>query len=102
KSYEIAKAYYFRSDWKAAVPAFENFVKDFPESDKLEEVGFLIIKSWYLLAKNSIDSKKTERLEKSMESYLKFVDLHPQSSYLQEAEGIYLDCTKLKNQPVNQ
>ena len=102
KAYEIAKAYYFRSDWKSAVPAFENFVKDFPESNKLEEVEFLIVKSWFLLAKNSIDSKKAERIEKSIESYLKFVDLHPQSPYLKEAEGIYLECKKFKTQPINQ
>lgn len=102
KAYEIAKAYYFRSDWKAAVPSFENFVKDFPESDKIDEVEFLIVKSWYLLAKNSIEAKKPERIEKCMESYLKFVDLHPQSPYLKEAEGIYLECQKTKNQPINQ
>jgi len=101
KSYETSKAYYFRDDWKASVPAFENFIKDFPESGKLEEVRFLIIKSYYLLAKASVESKKPERLEKTMENYLKFVDLHPQSPYMKEAEGIYLDCQKLKNQPVN-
>jgi outer membrane protein assembly factor BamD len=102
KAYEIAKAYYFRSDFKASVPAFQNFTKDFPESSHIEEVDFLIVKSWYLLAKNSIDSKKAERIEKSMESYLKFVDLHPQSQFLKEAEGIYIECQKFKNQPVNQ
>lgn len=102
KDYETAKGYYFRDDWKAAQPAFENFVKDFPESARVEEVRFLIVKSYYLLAKNSIESKKPERLEKCMENYLKFVDLHPQSPYLKEAEGIYLDCQKIKNQPANQ
>ncbi|MGZ3863166.1 MAG: outer membrane protein assembly factor BamD [Bacteroidia bacterium] len=100
KAYEVSKAYYFRSDWKAAVSAFENFTKDFPESDKIEEVEFLTVKAWYLLAKNSIESKKAERIEKSIESYLKFVDLHPQSPYLKEAEGIYAECQKFKNQPV--
>lgn len=102
KAYESAKAYYFRDDWKAAAPAFENFIKDFPESGRIEEIRFLIIKSYYLLARNSIESKKAERVEKCMENYLKFVDLHPQSPYLKEAEGIYLECQKLKTQPVNQ
>ncbi len=102
KAYMSSKAYYFRELWKEAVVAFENFIKDFPESQKIEEVRFLIIKSYFLMAKNSIESKKVERLEKSMDNYLKFVDLHPQSPYLKEAEGIYLECQKLKNQPVNQ
>lgn len=102
KDYEAAKAYYFREDWKAAIPAFENFIKDFPESGRVEEVRFLIIKSYYLLAKNSVESKKPERIEKCVENYLKFVDLHPQSSDLKEAEGIYLECLKLKDLTVNQ
>jgi outer membrane protein assembly factor BamD len=102
KAYEIAKAYYFRSDWKSAVPAFENFMKDFPESDKIEEVQFMIVRAWYLLAKNSVESKKPERIEKCMESYLKFVDLHPQSPYIKEAEAIYAECIKSKTQPINQ
>jgi outer membrane protein assembly factor BamD len=102
KGYESAKAYYVRDDWKAAIPAFENFIKDFPESGRLEEVRFLVIKSYYLLARNSVESKKPERIEKCVDNYLKFVDLHPQSPYLKEAEGIYLECQKLKNQPVNQ
>ncbi|HXB39651.1 MAG TPA: outer membrane protein assembly factor BamD [Bacteroidia bacterium] len=102
KAYMVCKAYYFRDDWKSAIPAFENFIKDFPESVKVEEFRFLIIKSYFLLAKNSVESKKPERLEKSMDNYLKFVDLHPQSLFLKEAEGIYLECQKLRTQPVNQ
>lgn len=102
KAYEGAKAYYFREDYKAAVTAFENFIKDFPESSNIEEMRFLIVKAYYLLAKNSFESKKLERFEKSMDYYLKFVDLHPQSQYLKEAEGIYLDSQKLKDQPANQ
>lgn len=102
KAYESAKSYYFREMWKEAMYAFSNFAKDYPESSHVEEVQFLILKSSYLLAKNSIESKKAERIEKCVENYLKFVDLHPQSPYLKEAEGIYLEVQKLKNQPANQ
>ena len=98
KSYEITKGYFFRDDWKAATPACENFVKDFPESKHNDEMRFMIIKSYYLLAKNSVESKKPERLEKAMENYLKFVDLHPNSPFLPEAEVIYKDCERLKNE----
>jgi TolA-binding protein len=58
----------------------------------------MIIKSYYLLAKNSIESKKEARLEKAMTNYLKFVDLHPNSQYIAEAEIIYKDCERLKNE----
>lgn len=89
KSYEIAKGYFFRDDWRAAITSSQNFVKDFPESHFVEEMQFLVIKSYFLLAKFSVISKKAERIDKGLESYLKFVDLHPQSIYLKEAEVMY-------------
>ena len=102
KAYEISKSYFLRNDWKAATPACENFMKDFAESSHTEEMRFMIIKSYYLLAKNSIESKKYDRLEKAMTNYLKFVDLHPNSQYLAEAEIIYKDCELLKNEHLKQ
>src|SRR6201988_3162355 len=57
KSYEITKGYFFRDDWKAATPACLNFIKDFPESVHNDEMLFMVIKSYYLLAKNSVESK---------------------------------------------
>jgi outer membrane protein assembly factor BamD len=98
KAYEIAKGYFFRSDWKASSPACENFIKDFPESGHNDEMRLMIIKSYYFLAKNSIESKKEPRLEKAMENYLKFVDLYPNSQLLVEAEVIYKDCERLKTE----
>lgn len=98
KAYDIAKGYFFRDDWKASAPACENFIKDFPESSHNDEMSLLIIKSYYLLAKNSIESKKLDRLEKAMVNYLKFVDLYPNSKFLPEAEIVYKDCERLKTE----
>ncbi len=96
KAYDIAKGYFFRDDWKAATPACENFIKDFAESPHNDEMLYLIIQSYYLLAKNSIETKKIDRLEKAMINYLKFVDLYPTSKFLAQAETTYKDCEKLK------
>ncbi len=101
KAYATCKQYFFLDDWKAAIIECANFVKDYPDSKSLDEVNFWIIKSYYLLALNSIESKKPERIEKAMETYLKFVDLYPKSSYLREAEKIYTDCQRLKKEKIN-
>ena len=98
KAYEIAKGYFMRNLWKESVPACDNFMKDFPESNHKDEMLFMVIKSYYLLAKNSIEAKKPQRLEKAMVNYLKFVDLHPNSQFLAEAEIVYKDCERLKNE----
>ncbi len=96
KSYEIAKQYYYVGDYKASVVAFTNVIKDFPGTKYSEEMSFLTIKSYYLLAKNSIETKKAERLDLAIETYIKFVDNFPKSEYLKEAETIYDSSKKLK------
>ena len=49
----------------------------------------MIVRASYLYAKNSVESKKTERYKLAAEEYLKFVDNFPQSRYLRDAEKIY-------------
>lgn len=98
KAYANAKQYYYLEDWKAAITECSNFIKDFQDSKSLDEMHYMVVRSYYLLALNSTDTKKQERLDKAIENYLKFVDLYPQSKYLREMESIYGSCQKLKNQ----
>jgi len=98
KAYEITKGYFFRDDWKASAPACQNFIKDFAESPHNDEMLLMIIQSYYLLAKNSIEIKKIDRVEKAMVNYLKFVDLYPNSKFLPEAEIAYKECERLKKE----
>ena len=98
KAYEITKQYYFIEDWKAAIAESGNFMKDFQTSVKCEEIHVINLKSNYFLARNSVDKKKGERLDNTIESYLKFLDLYPQSNSLKEADEIYGNCKKLKDE----
>jgi outer membrane protein assembly factor BamD len=97
KELDITNQYYHIADYKAAIAAGQNFVKDFPESNRIDEVLFTIVDSYYLLAVNSLETKKLERLNLAMESYLKLVDLYPKSSFLPKAESVYESCVKMKN-----
>lgn len=94
KSFENSMLYYDTGDYKAAISALGNHLKDYPDSKNVEEIHYKIIKSYYLLAINSIDSKKQERFKLACDSYLKFVDKYPQSSYLKDAETIYTSALK--------
>jgi outer membrane protein assembly factor BamD len=89
KEFNNAKLYYTIGDYKAAVVALKGLLKDYPDSKYREEVYFLVMKSHYLYANNSIEIKKEERYKASADAYLKFVDAFPQSKYLKEAETIY-------------
>ena len=97
KDYEIIKLYYKIGDWKAAVVASKNFIKEYPSSNYNDEMYYLIIDSYYTLALNSIYSKKEERLNGAIEYYVKFLDLYPKSSYISRAESIYNSSKRLKD-----
>ncbi len=92
KSYDIATLFYKIEDYKAAINSLQNFFKDFPNSNLLDEALFYTIDSYYSLALISHEIKKKERLELSTENYLKFVDLYPDSKFRKKADKIYLDC----------
>lgn len=94
KSYENAMLYYNMSDYKASVVAFGNHLKDFPGSKNVEEVNYLIIRSYYLLALNSVESKKQERFKAAADHYIKFLDNFPKSDYLKQAEMVYSSALK--------
>lgn len=97
KERDIINQYYNIADYKAAIASAKNFIKDFPESNYIDEMMYSILDSYYLLAINSLETKKLERLNLAMESYLKLVDLYPKSSYLRKAETVYESCLKIKN-----
>lgn len=94
KSYENAMLYFNMSDYKASIVSFGNHLKEFPDTKHAEELNYLIIKSYYLYALNSIESKKQERFKASVDSYIKFVDTFPKSEYLKDAEFIYTSALK--------
>ncbi len=89
KAYETAMLYYKMSDYKAAIIAMQNTIKDFPMTTYKEELLFLICKSNYELAENSIDSKKYERYKSTIDAYFTFIDKFATGKYAKEAESIH-------------
>ena len=89
KSFENAKQYYTTFNYKSAIIALDNVLIDFPSFKNREEVHFLIVKSTYLLAVNSISNKVEERLRATLDAYFHFKDNYPNSDYLNELEKTY-------------
>ena len=96
KDYENSKQYFYVTDYKSAITAFNNVLKEYPGTSHREELNFLILKSNYMVAVNSIEKKKEERIGLGIDTYLKFVDVFPKSDYLKQAESIYDSLLKLK------
>jgi outer membrane protein assembly factor BamD len=89
KAYLIAKTYFKTMQYKAAYVTIQNILKDYPGSKFTEELLFLSLKSHYLYATNSIESKKEERLRATVEAYYLFIDKFPNSNFKKDAQEIY-------------
>jgi len=88
KDYRIAKMYYRMEDYSASIQAFNNILKEFPETTRKEEILFLIFKSYHKFAKESVEVKKKERHTKAINAYNEFIAQFPQSQFLAEANGL--------------
>lgn len=98
KSYESAKLYFKLGEYHAATIALRNSMKSYPDTKYREELMYLIVKSNYLLAENSIKEKQGERYQNTITEYYSFIDEFPESEYLDEIEKMY---TKSVNQIKN-
>jgi len=94
KAYENAKLYFNIGNYKAAIIALNNTVEDYPDIDNRENIDFLVLKSNYLLAINSVEKRKLERFQSAIAAYNKFIDRYPESKMLREAESIYDNTIK--------
>ena len=89
KAFENSRLYLQTEKYKAAAISLRNTLKEYPATQYREDIMFMIVEANYLLAINSISSKKRERLEETIESYHKFVDNFENSSRIRQAEQYY-------------
>ncbi len=89
KEFDNAHQYLKLRYYQAAVVAFNNFKKTFPDSKYLEEITYLKVLAQFKLAQQSVLSKQMERYTSTVEYYRELVDGYPNSNYLKEAERLY-------------
>ena len=94
KAFSIAKHYHKLRRYKAAFIAYNNFQKDFPDSDYRDQATYFKIQTQYEIYKLSVESKKKERIEVVMNAYYYFIDKYPNSKHLKNAEDIYTACQR--------
>ena len=89
KSYLTAKLYYNLGQYKASITALNNSLDDYPETKYREELMYLLLRSSYLLAENSVPSKKKERFQSAVDEYYSFIGEFPQSKWAKDAQQMY-------------
>ena len=88
KSYENAKLYLDIGDYKSAVIAFRNSLRDYPDTEYAEEMEYLSLEAQYLYAKNSLEVKQEERFTELLTMYNEFVEKFPSSKYAKQANNL--------------
>lgn len=88
KQFEAVKLYSKMENYKSASVSAETFLIDFPQTRFKEEAHYILVKNSYLLAVNSVESKKMERYEKTIERYRNFVAEFPTTSYKREVDDL--------------
>lgn len=100
KSYLNAKLYfdlgsYMGNNYKSAVIAAQNSLKEFPDTRYREDLSFLILESKYYQAVKSVESKKEDRARETIDEYYSFINEFPNSEYARKAESIYTDSNSM-------
>lgn len=94
KSFNSAKLYYELGEYQASIIALSNSLKEYPETRFREQLMYLILRSSYELARNSVMEKMHDRFKSAEEAYLSFVEEYPETEHLREAERIYANIQK--------
>ncbi len=95
KDLESAELYFHVEDYRAAVHALKNLLKNYPDANDAENARFMIVKSNYFLAQNSVETKQIERYQETLVAYTELVDKHPGGAKTKEAEK-YFDNSNAK------
>jgi len=97
KSFNSAKLYYDLKEYEAANVALSNSLKEYPETKHREELLFLKLESLFQYAERSIDEKRRERYQNTLDEYYSFIEEFPESGYQREIEKIYKSTAKYLN-----
>lgn len=89
KATQSAELYYNIGDYKAAVVALKAVLKDFPDTKQVDYLQYLIVKSSYQLASQSVPEKKVERFQDAITNYQNFIDKFATSKYAVDAQKYY-------------
>ena len=94
KSYLSAKLYYDMKQYKAAVVALNNSLKEYANSKYREKMMYLKLNSLFQYAELSMATKQKERYQAALDDYYSFMEEFPKSTYSKDVSGIYQKTNK--------
>jgi outer membrane protein assembly factor BamD len=98
KSLLNAKVYYNIGYYNSAIHAFNTALEDYPETNHREEILFLLTRSAYLYAINSIEAMQHTRYLDMVDYYYNLISEYPATKYMKESVKMYDDVQQALKQ----
>ena len=92
KAFGEGELYFNLRQYQSAVISFDNLLRDYPESPDAERVRYLIAKSAFLLAENSVVDKKQDRYTQTVTRCDDFLEKYPNGKYSKEIKQVRRDA----------
>ena len=92
KAFSTAMLYYNMENYLSAYTSLKNAIIDYPDLPNKEHVEYLIVRSAYLYAKQSVLKAQLNRYEKAVDEADEFLVSHTNSEYQKEVEEIKKKC----------
>ncbi|MBL7766096.1 MAG: outer membrane protein assembly factor BamD [Chitinophagaceae bacterium] len=83
-----AELYFKIGQYKASAVSFEQILRTYPDSKNADYYQYMIARSSYKYAQNSIPEKQEERYSRAIADYNEFITKFPKSQYRSEIEKI--------------
>lgn len=94
KAFENARLYYKMEDYKAAITALRNVLKDDADNIYREDILYTLAMASYKYANMSVPEKQKERYLVFVDDYLNFIGEYETSAYRRELDGLYRKAQK--------
>jgi len=83
------------NNYQSCIVTASNALLDYPVSKYREELAFLVLKSKYVLATQSVDNLLLDRYRAAIDEYYSFVNEFPDSKFKKEADSILKESKKI-------
>lgn len=97
KEFQNARTYYKIGQYKSAITALRNALKEYPETRHREEILYLTALSAYEYAENSVPAQRRARYLDMMERHLDYISEFPEGSHAEELTQLYEKARKYVN-----
>lgn len=98
KEFKSIELYDHTENYRSAVTTALDFIKNNPLSTYREKVHFYLVRNSFYLAKNSVESKKEDRINKTIERYQQFLKKFPDSKDLKELTTLAKKAEDMKGE----